>query len=230
MRARIAVACAFLLALVISLPLCTLKYVVVYNETDSSLLKATTCEKCSYQYFENKKITTHPLWIAYVWLGESLVRFVPAIILATLNLLIMMKFRGVIKNRIQLQQGSSTATDAAAHGRTERHLEQERKLATLLLSIVVLFFVTNIPSAVLSIIYNQDLEKQQSFQIFRAIANLLEMSNFALNFCMYFLCSKEFRKMLYKAFPRCNIVKKLRTPSTSSTLRTCPPNTAVTPT
>lgn len=230
MRARIAVAFAFLLALVISLPLCTLKYVVVRNDTDNMLQISKTTDNCSYQYYENKKVTTHPLWIAYVWLGESLVRFIPALILATLNLLIMMKFRGVIKNRIKLQQGPSNAADAAAHARAERNLEQERKLATLLLSIVVLFFVTNIPSAVLSIIYNQEMEKHQSFQIFRAVANLLEMSNFALNFCMYFLCSKEFRKMLYKAFPRCKIAKLLKTPSTSSTLRSCPPNTAATPT
>ena len=48
---------------------------------------------------------------------------------------------------------------------TGRHVEQERKLLTLLTAIIILFFVTNIPSAVLSIIYSQDLEPRWYFQV-----------------------------------------------------------------
>lgn len=203
-----AVAVSFLLALIVSLPLCILKYVVVHAEGTPAACK------CRYEFLENKNVTAHPLWTAYVWLGESLVRFLPAIILATLNMLIMMKFRGVVKTRIQMQQGQPVAPTQST-GRSDRHLEQERKLLTLLLSIIVLFFITNIPSAILSIIYDQELEQYHSFQVFRAVANLLEMSNFALNFCMYFLCSKEFRKMLYKAFPQCRISKFFMLSSTS---------------
>ena len=36
------------------------------------------------------------------------------------------------------------------------------------------------------------------FLHFQAVAIFLDVSNFALNFCMYFLCSKEFRKMLFQ--------------------------------
>ena len=105
------------------------------------------------------------MWTAYVWLGETLVRFLPAAILATLNFLIMMKFRGVVKTRIQMEHGEAVS----AAGRTDRHLDQERKLLTLLLSIIVLFFVTNIPSAILSIIYDQELESYRSFQVINLI-------------------------------------------------------------
>lgn len=187
-----AVAVSFFLALIVSLPLCILKYVVIHNEDNIPQ------SGCRFEFFENKNVTAHPLWTAYVWLGESLVRFLPALILSTLNMLIIIKFRGVVKTRIQMQQNHPMAAPQSSV-RADRHLEQERKLLTLLLSIIVLFFITNIPSAILSIIYDQELEKYESFQVFRAVANLLEMSNFALNFCMYFLCSKEFRKMLFKA-------------------------------
>ncbi len=209
-RAKLAVALGYLVALIISLPLCVLKEVTENAYThDPDEMPA---DWCYYKFIERKSVTSHALWTAYVWLGESLVRFLPALILAVLNWLIMMKFRGVVKTRLQMQQnnhqidapsatGGSSAAAPVSGNRAERHLEQERKLLTLLLSIIILFFITNIPSAVLSIIYSQELEDLYSFQLFRAIANLLEMSNFALNFCMYFMCSKEFRKMLYKAFP-----------------------------
>ncbi len=153
-------------------------------------------------------------------------RFLPALILAVLNMLIIMKFRGVVKTRRLMQQGQPAAALNVASGRADRNLDQERKLLTLLLSIIVLFFVTNIPSAILSIIYDQELEKYDSFQVFRAVANLLEMSNFALNFCMYFLCSKEFRKMLYKAMPHCRLSKLFPVSSTSGSSQTSfPQNT-----
>lgn len=192
LRAKLAVAVSFFLALIVSLPLCVLKYVVIHPEDNKP------SSGCRFEFFENKNVTAHPLWTAYVWLGETLVRFLPALILSILNMLIMIKFRGVVKTRIQMQQNHRTVTPQISV-RADRHLEQERKLLTLLLSIIVLFFITNIPSAILSIIYDQELEPYHSFQVFRAVANLLEMSNFALNFCMYFLCSKEFRKMLFKA-------------------------------
>lgn len=217
-----AVAISFLLALIVSLPLCILKYVVVHNEEEKSTRDSI---KCRYEYLENKIVTAHPLWTAYVWLGESLVRFLPGLILATLNMLILIKYHGVVKTRRQMRQGQPNA-DLQGSGRPNRNLEQERKLLTLLLSIIVLFFITNIPSAVLSIIYDQELESFHSFQVFRAVANLLEMSNFALNFCMYFLCSKEFRKMLYKAMPQCGFSKFFILSSTSnsqsSNPQTCP--------
>ena len=165
-----AVALSYLLALITSLPLCFLKKVEIYDEAER---EARPEKWCPYQYFENEIVTGHPLWTVYVWLGESVVRFLPALVLAVLNSMIMIKFRGVVKTRLHMQEHGqpppAAATAAAQHARTDRHLEQERKLLTLLLSITVLFFVTNIPSAILSIIYSQSLEHKYSFQVFRGI-------------------------------------------------------------
>ena len=80
-RAKMAVALSYLLALITSLPLCFLKEVKIYDEEE----RAVRPEKwCPYQYSENENVTSHPLWTIYVWLGESVVRFIPALFLAVL--------------------------------------------------------------------------------------------------------------------------------------------------
>lgn len=117
LRAKMAVAISFLLALIVSLPLCILKYVVVHNEEEKSTRDSI---KCRYEYLENKIVTAHPLWTAYVWLGESLVRFLPGLILATLNMLILIKYHGVVKTRRQMRQGQPNA-DLQGSGRPNRN-------------------------------------------------------------------------------------------------------------
>ena len=212
-RARLAIGVSFIIALLISLPLAGLKVVTEGSESTS----------CIYGFTENKNITDHYMWTAYVWFGESCVRFLPALVLATLNSLIIIRFRDVIQNRLKLTSSKRETSKQDANAPCARHLEHERKLVTLLTSIIILFFITNIPSAILSIIYSQRLELDYGFQIFRAVANLLEMSNFALNFVMYCFFSREFRKMLREVFPCCAITfsvsETTQTTNTSSRSR-----------
>ncbi|KAK8399505.1 hypothetical protein O3P69_003530 [Scylla paramamosain] len=79
------------------------------------------------------------------------------------------------------------------HGMSERRHDMERRLVLLLVSIIVAFFITNIPAAILSLTFSDDKRKDLNFQIFRAIANNLEFLNFGLNFILYFLFSKDIR-------------------------------------
>jgi hypothetical protein len=67
-------------------------------------------------------------------------------------------------------------------------------LVVVLISIVVLFVCCTTPAAVLSILYSAKLNRHLGFQIFRAVANNLELVNFALNFYIYCLCSAEIRR------------------------------------
>lgn len=76
---------------------------------------------------------------------------------------------------------------------SERRHDMERRLVLLLVSIIVAFFITNIPAAILSLTFSDDKRKDLNFQIFRAIANNLEFLNFGLNFILYFLFSKDIR-------------------------------------
>ena len=67
-------------------------------------------------------------------------------------------------------------------------------LVMVLISIVVLFVCCTTPAAILSIFFSVSLNKHLGVQIFRAIANNLELLNFALNFYIYCLCSAEIRR------------------------------------
>lgn len=77
---------------------------------------------------------------------------------------------------------------------------EERMLVMVLISIVVLFVCCTTPAAVLSIMISPSLDLHLGFQTFRAIANNLELLNFALNFYIYCLCSAEIRRAFVATF------------------------------
>ena len=82
-------------------------------------------------------------------------------------------------------------------------------LVLVLISIVVLFVCCTTPAAVLSILYTARLNRHLGFQIFRAVANNLELVNFALNFYIYCLCSAEIRNAFtFLFFNICTAVRK----------------------
>ncbi|KAG7156989.1 G-protein coupled receptor [Homarus americanus] len=92
-----------------------------------------------------------------------------------------------------LSADAPAATVTAPRGMSERRHDMERRLVLLLVSIIVAFFVTNIPAAILSLTFSDDKRNDLNFQIFRAIANNLEFLNFGINFILYFLFSKDIR-------------------------------------
>ena len=73
-------------------------------------------------------------------------------------------------------------------------------LVVVLISIVVLFVCCTTPAAVLSILYSVKFDQHLGFQVFRAVANNLELLNFALNFYIYCLCSAEIRRAFVSVF------------------------------
>ena len=73
-------------------------------------------------------------------------------------------------------------------------------LVLVLISIIVLFVVCTTPAAILSILFSVKLEQHPAFQIFRAVANNLELLNFASNFYIYCLCSAEIRRAFVTLF------------------------------
>lgn len=77
---------------------------------------------------------------------------------------------------------------------------EERMLVMVLISIILLFVVCTTPAAVLSVLFTVKKDQHLGFQIFRAIANNLELLNFALNFYIYCLCSAEIRRAFVSLF------------------------------
>ena len=81
-------------------------------------------------------------------------------------------------------------------------LRKERMMVGLLVALVLLFLVCTTPAAILSLIYTQQLNNNYSFQLFRAVANTLELLNFTLNFYISCLCSSDIRAAFIKLFRR----------------------------
>ncbi|CAG7722294.1 unnamed protein product [Allacma fusca] len=193
--ARTAILVCYLLASIISIPLVKLKKICDTQSSDG------------YKVMEDITVTHLTIWNIYSIAAEVIVRFGPAVILTVLNTMIILRFRKISQKRREMRQMSGGETLC----RNEQFLlrgekiskkiyKEEKRLVVLLMSIVLLFFVTTTPVAFLNIFYTEALDDNFSFQIFRAMANDLELCNFALNFYIYFLCSKEFRKKFLSFF------------------------------
>lgn len=183
-NALLSISASYILGIVVSCPLMALKTVCIPGRGDK------------YSFEENVKVTNSRPWMGYIVVSEVLVRFGPACILASLNTLIIRKFGKLGANRKRFRNKDSENVRG-------RNYQDEKRLVRLLTYIIVTFFLTMTPSAFLSLLYSETRDKEFGFQAFRAVANNLEMGNFALNFYIYFLCSKEFRRTFHLVMSEC---------------------------
>ncbi|XP_065571269.1 probable G-protein coupled receptor B0563.6 isoform X2 [Artemia franciscana] len=170
------------LSVLLSAPLCLLKK---FHESPDGF----------YIVSERRAVTSQLSWHIFVFSSEILVRVIPIILLTVLNACILRKFTKLSKRRIDLK-GSASAMAASDY-------QRERRYFLMLSGVVAIFLITTLPSAIMAIIYSEDLEKYFSFLVFKNVTNVLEVCNFASNFYLYILCSPEVRKIFQKRF-RCN--------------------------
>uniref|UniRef100_A0A914NSX4 Uncharacterized protein n=1 Tax=Meloidogyne incognita TaxID=6306 RepID=A0A914NSX4_MELIC len=64
-----------------------------------------------------------------------------------------------------------------------------------------MFFVCNIPAAINLLFINEVVKKRPDYQIFRAAANLLEITNHAAQFYIFCVCSSDYRVTFMQKFP-----------------------------
>ncbi|GAV02032.1 hypothetical protein RvY_12645 [Ramazzottius varieornatus] len=83
-----------------------------------------------------------------------------------------------------------------------RRLQEERRLVLLLIGIVVMFIICVTPAAILLCIPGADEDFTFGLKLFRAVANVLELTNYSLNFYVYVGCSSEFRMTFVSVFCR----------------------------
>lgn len=196
-NARAAIISCYTVAFIVSVPLAALKKMCRVPAADFNYPL--------YRFVENEQVTHALVWRIYTISEATLVRFGPGFVLAVLNILIIRRFREITKKRRELrlgvlEVGSTDQFFLRGERISKRIYKEEKRLVILLTVIVLLFFVTMTPVAFLGIFYTEKLDRNFAFQIFRAAANNLELCNFALNFCVYFLCSKEFRKKFLSFF------------------------------
>lgn len=128
-------------------------------------------------------------WQIYKWTREGFLRFVPIIALSILNGKIMFAFKRRQKmfNRLTKKQGQNANKD--------------ENLLYLLGGIVVMFFICNIPAAVNLVFINETVKKRVDYQLFRAVANILEITNHASQFYIFCTCSSNYRVTFLRKFP-----------------------------
>ncbi|KAK3852083.1 hypothetical protein Pmani_028999, partial [Petrolisthes manimaculis] len=83
-------------------------------------------------------------------------------------------------------------------GEQRRQYAEESRLMFLLGGTSTLFFVCMTPMIVLSLTIHRVWSHSLAFQIFRATANVLEVTNFAVTFYIYCVFSKDFRDTFLK--------------------------------
>ncbi|OQR75623.1 7 transmembrane receptor-like [Tropilaelaps mercedesae] len=187
-QARVAITMSFVFAFILYIPVAFQKYPVPIV-TESDAMNATE-SLVEFHACEWSEVSTHPAFKLYLLIKEVAVRMGPAIVVVILNTCIIVTFRRLQKKRASLL-GSS------AEG---KRLAEEQRLVILLVAIVIMFLICMTPAAILTVIISDHYENHLPFQIFRAIANNMEMLNFASNFYVYCLCSSEIRRTFFQLF------------------------------
>ncbi|KAL7640199.1 UNVERIFIED_CONTAM: hypothetical protein RMT77_009613 [Armadillidium vulgare] len=135
-----------------------------------------------YRKADNIVLLRANWFMIYRVLLEVLFKFVPAIILVYLNIRIIHTYRAVCKKRRQMTSHTS-------------QYAEESRLMFLLGGTSTLFFVCMTPMILLSVtVHWVQANKSIPYEIFRATANILEVTNFAVTFYIYCLFSKDFRE------------------------------------
>ncbi len=144
-------------------------------------------------------------WQLYEWTREALLRFAPIVILCALNVQIIVAFRRRQNMFARLTNRKPSGRGGGASGGTSTVIvESSRRDDTLLFilaGIVVMFFICNIPAAINLLFINETVKKRSDYQIFRAVANLLEITNHAAQFYVFCACSSDYRSTFLEKFP-----------------------------
>ncbi|KAM3728870.1 putative G-protein coupled receptor [Dirofilaria immitis] len=136
----------------------------------------------------------------YEWCRETISRLLPFVLVAYFNLRILITYRNNKKERFKRLASNTQKISTKIE-------QEERQLFTLLFSITIIFFVCTIPAAPLTIFVSDKQSFNVSFQIIRAIINVMEFTKFALNFYFYCLINPNIRLICFHML-RCRPLKK----------------------
>ncbi|CAD5234854.1 unnamed protein product [Bursaphelenchus xylophilus] len=179
-RARRAICAAYMIPAMFYLPYAVGRYSV----------ETKTMSDGTVVYMQSDSDISKTLyWQIYKWSREAFLRFLPIIVLTILNAQIMMAFR----KRQQMF--------ARLKNRDQNSQVRDDTLLYILGGIVAMFFVCNIPAAINLLFINETVKKRVDYQIFRAIANLLEITNHAAQFYIFCVCSTDYRATFLLKFP-----------------------------
>uniref|UniRef100_A0A0K0D3J2 G_PROTEIN_RECEP_F1_2 domain-containing protein n=1 Tax=Angiostrongylus cantonensis TaxID=6313 RepID=A0A0K0D3J2_ANGCA len=147
-------------------------------------------------------------WQIYKWTRETILRFLPIIILSVLNIQIMIAFRRRQKMFQQLtkrkEQGTHKVSMMASMYKwyaVSMDTFQDDTLMYMLGGTVFMSLLCNIPAAINLLLIDEALKQRLDYQIFRAVANILEITNHASQFYVFCACSTDYRTTFLQKFP-----------------------------
>ncbi|XP_021939603.1 probable G-protein coupled receptor AH9.1 isoform X3 [Zootermopsis nevadensis] len=148
-----------------------------------------------YQREDNKRLLDSVIYSTYKVVLEVVFKVGPTVLLAALNMRIMIVYRRSCERRRRMILCRTSSSDD-----DPRTFAEERRLILLLGSTSILFLVCVSPMVILNVTLSQRNLSMYSYQVFRAVANLLEVTNYSMTFYIYCLFSEDFRNTLLRTF------------------------------
>ncbi|XP_043211092.1 FMRFamide receptor-like [Amphibalanus amphitrite] len=141
---------------------------------------------------------------AFYWFSAVVFTFIPLVLLAVFNMFLILAVKESRRQRAVLCAGESQSQ------------QQENKITIMLISVVIIYMLCQLPSAVM-LIYTVSPPKSSDEdgvrRILGNIFNLLVAINAAINFVLYCALSDKYRKTFLVTFCRCWFGKAAGVPS-----------------
>ncbi|GAB6023343.1 hypothetical protein CHUAL_008144 [Chamberlinius hualienensis] len=173
-------------------------------EIDTSINDLTNETHISYVVVENKHITSTLAYTIFNYFKEIVFRILPAIALALMNALIIHNYRKASRflSRKRTMQIRVTVEEVSK-------LNRDRRLIIVLVGLTLQFIICTTPAAVLAMTLDYSVHvDSELYEIFRCIANILEITKNCSSFFVYCLCSAEYRESVKCSFTKCSIRRK----------------------
>ncbi|CAH1161881.1 unnamed protein product [Phyllotreta striolata] len=146
-----------------------------------------------YQRVEDTEYLMSPLYSVYKVILEFIYKVLPVILLAALNLRILIVYRRSCDKRRKM-----TLSRKCSGEEDPKKFAEERRLVLLLGSTSILFLVCVTPMVLLNVTLSDANLVYYPYQVFRAVANLLEITNYSITFYIYCSFSEDFRNTLLR--------------------------------
>ena len=173
-NARLCITLSFICSVLLHIPTCFRRKVVFEGPCSNPSNTSTSVNEtvCGWQPSMNSDVADAYVFKAYMVVLEILCRVAPIVLLATLNTLIVNKYRTIVKE-LELPRASLKPTPRPVPSVPQRRRlksllqnKEERTLVLVSISIVVLFVCCSTPMAVmLSLLYTTGLDTHLGFQV-----------------------------------------------------------------
>lgn len=141
-----------------------------------------------------KNVLNSTGYMFYSWTRQIILTFIP------IAVLIIRGYMGVVRRREDMR-GQQLSNDSISQRPGQQNMNKDdQNLIKMLYAIMITFFITLLPPGVANAMYTEFLSTDLQYEIFRAVANDLELLNHTLNFYLYITLSKPLRAAIREYF------------------------------